>query len=90
MPLAIQLPLVDNATDPIISGTTTYTNALTNFTAANASYEWPLVNVQAKCDLITLDSGWNDSSVKKRKDKQQMIKHLHLSINKLEDKLLLR
>ena len=33
-PLTIELPLVDHATDPMSTGTTTYTDALAKFTAA--------------------------------------------------------
>ena len=49
----MELPLVDRATNPFLSFTTTYTDALLNFTVAYIDNEWFIMNVQAKCDLIT-------------------------------------
>ena len=34
------------------------------FTAVNTSISWQIQNVQAKCDLVTLDSGLHESYVK--------------------------
>ncbi|MFM7989881.1 MAG: hypothetical protein ACKPKO_62265 [Candidatus Fonsibacter sp.] len=34
------------------------------FTAANTSTTWEILNVQVKCDLVTLDSGLNVSYIK--------------------------
>ena len=59
MPITIELSLVDDVNDPIISNVG---NA--GFTALNTSTTWQVVNVQAKCDLVTLDSGLNKSHIK--------------------------
>ena len=58
----------------IISGVSCYADlggTHVNFLAANTSYDWTVLNAQAKCELITLDSGLNESSVemfRRRKD----------------------
>jgi hypothetical protein len=70
MPLTIELTLVDDSTLPIISGTTSNTAIMDgtvdmgNFLAANTSYTWSIQNAMVKCDLITLDSGLNESYAK--------------------------
>ena len=50
MPITIELSLTDDATSPIISHATHYTspNDVNNFTDANASLLWSILNVQAK------------------------------------------
>ncbi|MFM7990430.1 MAG: hypothetical protein ACKPKO_65045, partial [Candidatus Fonsibacter sp.] len=58
MPLTIELSLVDNATDPLVQ---VQGNMFTN---GNKSTAWSISNAQVKCDLVTLDSGLNDSYVK--------------------------
>ncbi|MFM7978169.1 MAG: hypothetical protein ACKPKO_02540, partial [Candidatus Fonsibacter sp.] len=55
MPITFELSLVDNPLDPIIS----IMNHV-GFTDANTSTTWEILNVQAKGDLVTLDSGLND------------------------------
>ncbi|MFM7987474.1 MAG: hypothetical protein ACKPKO_49995 [Candidatus Fonsibacter sp.] len=57
MPLTIELSLVDNAADPLarLQGT---------ITQGNNSHVWSILNAQVKCDLVTLDSGLNESYVK--------------------------
>ena len=37
-------------------------------TALNTSITWQIQNVQAKCDLVTLDSGLNESYIKLLKE----------------------
>ena len=70
MPLTIELTLVDDPTLPIISTTTANTAVMEgsvdmgNFLAANTSYTWSIQNAMVKCDLITLDSGLNESYAK--------------------------
>ena len=66
MPLTIELTLVDDPTLPIISAVTTNPPPTTgvdmgNFLAANLSYTWSIQNAMVKCELITLDSGLNES-----------------------------
>ena len=68
MPITIELSLVDDPLDPIISNFTNYqagvaapANAFTN---ANTSTTWQIQNVQIKCDLVLLDSGLNESYIK--------------------------
>ena len=67
MPLTIELSLVDDPLGPIISAFTHYVvgappgNA---FTHVNTSTTWQIQNVQVKCDLVTLDSGLNESYIK--------------------------
>jgi hypothetical protein len=58
-PLTIELELVDNATDPILSNFSgTATNA---FKATNTSVQWSINNVQVKCDVCTLDNALDNS-----------------------------
>ncbi len=59
MPITIELSLVDNQLDRIVSNMDHV-----GFTAANTSVTWSILNVQAKCDLVTLDSGLNGSYIK--------------------------
>lgn len=54
-PISLELELVDSATDPVlgVSGTL--------FTDATTSTSWQISNVQAKCDLCTLDNALDNS-----------------------------
>ncbi|MFM7979989.1 MAG: hypothetical protein ACKPKO_11805, partial [Candidatus Fonsibacter sp.] len=45
--------------DPIVSNMNHV-----GFTAANTAKTWEILKVQAKCDLVTLDSGLHDSYIK--------------------------
>ena len=56
MPITVELSLVDDPLDPIVSNMN-----YVGFTSINASTTWSILNVQAKCDLVTLDSGLNES-----------------------------
>ena len=53
--ITIELELVSDATEPIISF------ANTEFTTTNTSYKWYVENVQCKCDLLTLDNQLENS-----------------------------
>ena len=61
MPLTIELSLVDDVAEPIVSN---LAHATTGFTNAATSTTWQIHNVQAKCDIIALDSGLNESYIK--------------------------
>jgi hypothetical protein len=53
MRISLELELVDSATDPTISAATTaFPTPFTN---------WSIVNVQARCDLCTLDNALDNS-----------------------------
>ena len=64
-PMVIELELVSNALDPILSSVTaTGTNDLLptiGFITSNTSTTWQIRNVEAKCDLITLDNALDNS-----------------------------
>jgi hypothetical protein len=68
MPITIELSLVDNPLDPIIytnvadpgDGTRIANSFYTNVT----SNLWSILNVQAKCDLVTLDNSFEESFYK--------------------------
>ena len=62
--LTIELSLDNNATGPVLSATTFFTDALTEFTLANPSYEWSLLSVHIKCELMSLDNSLHKSYVK--------------------------
>ena len=67
MPLKIELPLVDSASVPRISSTLAYDpmiqiNVL--FTAMNQCIQLSILNVQAKCYVISLNSGLSASYVR--------------------------
>lgn len=65
LPLTIELTLVDDPFLPIVSiVTSTRSGPTTNFTDANTSRSWQIQNAMVKCDLITLDSGLNESYAK--------------------------
>jgi hypothetical protein len=58
-PISLELELVDNVLDPILGvGTGTYANT---FTSSKTSTNWQISNVQAKCDLCTLDNALDNS-----------------------------
>ncbi|MFM7986885.1 MAG: hypothetical protein ACKPKO_46985, partial [Candidatus Fonsibacter sp.] len=59
--------LVDVMTDPIVSNTDHG-----DFTDGNTAKTWEILNVQAKCDLVTLDSGLNDSYIKLLEDGKKL------------------
>ena len=59
MPITIELSLVDDMQDPIISNLNH-----AGFTAGNTPLTWSIINAQVKCDLVTLDSGLNESYIK--------------------------
>ena len=60
MPITIELSLVDDMEEPTISELAQGTN----FDATNTYLTWSIINVQVKCDLVTLDSGLNESYIK--------------------------
>ena len=67
MPITIELSLVDDPLGPIISnfGNNVVARLPANaFTNVNTSTAWQNQNVQVKCDLVTLDSGLNESYIK--------------------------
>ena len=68
-PLTIELELVSNEEDPVVSNFVTVSNnpvidagmfdvsnTIIRFTNINTTTKWTIQNVQAKCDVITLDS----------------------------------
>ena len=61
MPITLELALVD---DPLESIVSILPFANCGFTHANTSVIWQIQNVQAKCDLISPDSGLNESYIK--------------------------
>ena len=67
MPITIELSLVDDPLDPIISYFANYALGgapASAFTNANTSTTWRIQNVQAKCDIVSLDSVLNASYIK--------------------------
>ncbi len=58
MPLTIELYLVYNNSDPLVA----FDGDV--FSTVNCSTAWSILNAQVQCDLITLDSGLNESYVK--------------------------
>jgi hypothetical protein len=66
MPITIELSLVDNPFDPIITqGRRPGEGAIANgFYTDVASVSWSILNVQAKCDLVTLDNSFEESFYK--------------------------
>ena len=55
-PITIELELVQDSTEPILSHLTG-----TEFTTTNTSVLWQIQNVQAKCDICTLDNQLDNS-----------------------------
>ncbi|MFM7982141.1 MAG: hypothetical protein ACKPKO_22765, partial [Candidatus Fonsibacter sp.] len=65
VPLTIELSLVDNATDPIIyPGVYPDPIPANSFAPNVTSNTWSILNVQAKCDLITLDNSFEEEFIK--------------------------
>ncbi len=66
MPITIELSLVDDPLDPIIyTGVARPAGNLGNsFYTDVTSNSWSLLNVQAKCDLVTLDNSFEESFYK--------------------------
>ena len=56
-PITIELELVHDATEPIISKL----DSSSSFTVNNTSVSWQIQNVQAKCDLLVLDNHLENS-----------------------------
>ena len=58
MPITIELSLVDNPLDPIITQGDVLVQVRYQmlFYTDVASVSWSILNVQAKCDLVTLDN----------------------------------
>ena len=67
MPSTIELSLFDDTLDPIVSNMNHV-----GFTANTTSTTWSILNVQAKCDIVTLDSGLNDSYIKLLEDGKKL------------------
>ena len=66
MPLTIELELVNDSNEPIVSDSTTDTNVSTGFdittgVTGNTSTSWQIQNVQVKCDVVTLDNQLDNS-----------------------------
>jgi hypothetical protein len=57
-PVTIEIEIVNNATEPLISEYVAGTGALTD---DNTSKDWELQDCQIKCDTVLLDSGLNDN-----------------------------
>ena len=68
MPVTIEPSLVFDPLDSIISNFANYQGCVAipanAFTNPNTSTTWQIQNVQVKCDLVTLDSGLNESYIK--------------------------
>ena len=58
-PLTIELEVIDNLTDPIVSKF--YGTGDNDIKADNTSLKWQIENVQLKCDLCTLDNALDNS-----------------------------
>ena len=65
VPVILELSLVIDPLDPIKSELVNYQGGVAlpanSFTNPNISTTWQIQNVQAKCDLVTLDSGLSES-----------------------------
>lgn len=59
-PITIELELVNDATDPIVSHLAGGTDG---FTGENTSLLWQIENVQAKADVVDLDKGFENQFV---------------------------
>ena len=87
MPVTIEPSLVFDPLDSIISKFANYQGCVAipanAFTNPNTSTTWQIQNVQVKCDLVTLDSGLNESYIKLLEEGKKThieLQHLHLSI----------
>ena len=64
MPITIELYLVDDPLEPIVLNLANYFGGgapATGFTNVNTNTTWQIQNVRAKCNIIALDSGLNES-----------------------------
>ena len=63
MPLTIELELVHDNTEPIVSATTVGQDNfdVSNAATGNTSLLWQIQNVQVKCDVVTLDNQLDNS-----------------------------
>ena len=59
MPITIELSLVYDPLDPIVSSM-----GYQGFAVANTATTWQIMNVQAKCDLATLERGLKEPNIK--------------------------
>ena len=66
MPLTIELSLVDDPLEPIIYGATPPSGTVDAnvFYNNDSSNQWSILNVQAKCDLVTLDNSYEEDFFK--------------------------
>jgi len=65
-PITLELELVDDATEPILSNFTQNPDLIVNghdynFKDSNTSLKWSISNVQVKCDVCTLDNALDNS-----------------------------
>ena len=58
-PVTLELELVDDANEPIVSSVTG--NTVNDFKADNTSVSWSITNVQVKVDVCTLDNALDNS-----------------------------
>ena len=58
--------MVDDPLEHIVANFAGYYAGVVNtqFTEVNTSTTWQIINVQANCDIITLDSGLNEAYLK--------------------------
>ena len=81
MPITIELMLIDDPLDPLISNFTNYQGGVAlpanAFTNAETSTTWQIQNVQAKCDLVTLDSSLNESYIKLLEEGKKLTLNYH-------------
>ncbi len=63
MPITIELEIVHDNTEPVVSETTTGTNNfdITDAGTGNTSTSWQIQNVQVKVDVVTLDNQLDNS-----------------------------
>ena len=63
MPITIELELVHDNTEPIVSATTVGQDNfdVSNAATGNTSLLWQIQNVQVKCDVVTLDNQLDNS-----------------------------
>ena len=63
MPITVELELVHDNTEPIVSATTTGQDSfdVSHTAAGNTSLLWQIQNVQVKCDVVTLDNQLDNS-----------------------------
>jgi len=63
MPITIELELVNDSDEPIVSDTTTGQDSfdVSQTASGNTSMLWQIQNVQVKCDVVTLDNQLDNS-----------------------------